>query len=169
MVRPGNVQSILSCMLKNGQIYFKIGAVFTPQDSKVYLVIFNVMHERINTSLTNAKHRKTKLIAKIVKVFHLYHIVTTFQQEKIHKNVNDRMLCVQYFEPKPFPYSKLYTSKIKNENIQSNFWIILMKSWNTSWNTHFIYCPSYLMLDWANLLIFWLESCCQSFILPVIN
>ena len=117
MVRPGNVQSILSCMLKNGQIYFKIGAVFTPQDSKVYLVIFNVMHERINTSLTNAKHRKTKLIAKIVKVFHLYHIVTTFQQEKIHKNVNDRMLCVQYFEPKPFPYSKLYTSKIKNENI----------------------------------------------------
>ena len=68
MVSPSNVQSILSCMLKNGQIYFKIRAVFTPQGSKVFLVIFNVMHERINTSLTHAKH-KTKLIAKIVEVF----------------------------------------------------------------------------------------------------
>ena len=61
------------------------------------------------------------------------------------------MLCVQYFGPKSFPCSKLYTSKIKNENIESTFWIMLMKSWNTSWNTHFIYCSNYLMLEWANL------------------
>ena len=64
MVGPGNVQSILSCILKNGQIYFKIGAVFTPQDSKVFLVIFNVMHERINTSLTHAIHIKRSLLPK---------------------------------------------------------------------------------------------------------
>ena len=93
-----------------------------------------------------------------------YNFSTMNNQEK-----RKRHQCVQYFGLKTFSYSKLYILKIKNKNIQSNFWIILMKSWNTSWNTHFIYCSNYLMLFWANLLIFWLESWCQSFILPLIN
>ena len=65
MLGSSTVQSTLSCiLLKNGQTYFKNPAVFTPQGAKAFLVIFNIMHERINTSLTHAKHIRQSLLRK---------------------------------------------------------------------------------------------------------
>ena len=59
MLGSSNAQSTLSSiLLKNCQAYFKNRALFTPQGFKVFSVIFNIMHERINTSLTHAKHKR---------------------------------------------------------------------------------------------------------------
>ena len=78
-------------------------------------------------------------------LYHLYHLLTTYQQQITNKNV---IFYVKRFGPKLFWYHQL----IYYKNHSQNFIKIFFDYPKLSWKDWFIYCSNYLILDWVNFV-----------------